>query len=434
MESRVAAARVLHRFGFGPSGTDFQHAVAVGSGTAIADMFSAINTVNARVDAAKTPPPQLEYINYATAVSRAAAETQRRAQERELKLWWLDRMTTSRQPLLERMTWFWHGHWATSQIKVRDARLMLAQNQTLRTHALGNFTAQAEQMLQDPAMLIWLDSKGNKKGRPNENLGREFLELFTLGEGHYTETDVREASRALTGWQLDIVNGSAFRNNSNFDSGVKTILGTTAGFDVASLATFITQQPQCANFISARLWRHFGSDTPLTDVALAPYRVTFGATQDIAELVRNMLNAIAVTDEALPHAKSPVDWLVSSMRALGTRPLALSDKVQTGILSDITAMGQLPFFPPNVSGWPSGRAWFTATSTQARMQCTQRLVTEAPKWIAKATPKQRPTLLADHLGVPAWTAPTQQALVDPLVSAKDAVIIALNSPDYLVGA
>ncbi len=433
MDSRIAAARVLHRFGFGPAGTEYAAAIDAGSGTSIASMLASVNAVNARVDAAKTPLPQLDYINYSTAVSRAAAENERRAQERQLKLWWLDRMATTRQPILERMTWFWHGHWATSQIKVRDARMMLTQNEFLRSTALGDFTAQAQGMLRDPAMLIWLDSKGNKKGRPNENLGREFLELFTLGEGNYTETDVREASRALTGWQLDMVSGTSFRNDAAFDNGSKTVLGRTAAFDVDALAAHITAQPQCANFISARVWRHFGTDAPLTAQQLAPYRVTFGATRDIRALVLNMLNAIATTEASLPHAKSPVEWLISTMRALGVRPSTLTEKVQTGVLSDLTAMGQLPFFPPNVSGWPSGRAWFTATSTQARMACTQRLVTQAPKWLATTTARQRPNVLADRLGVPAWSAATLQTLQDPAMSSKEALIIALNSPDYLVG-
>lgn len=430
---RVAASRLLHRFGFGPSGDDFVTAAA-SIDAAVAQVIASTSEANAALDQVRTPMPILEYISLASAGTRAAMEEQRREQERTIKLWWLERMVTTEQPLLERLTWFWHGHWATSQIKVRDARLMLQQNQTLRANALGDFAVMSRLMLRDPAMLIWLDGKGNKKGRPNENLAREFFELFTLGVGNYSEHDVREAARALTGWQLDLPAGTAARNDKQFDDGTKSVLGYTANFDVDSLAELVITQPQCATFLATRLWRHVGSVEPISAEQLQLARAAFGSGHNLAAAVYALVNLVASSEQPLVWAKSPVDWAVSTMRALDIHPTELSPGTQSGLLSDLNAMGQMPFFPPNVSGWPAGTAWLSAASAQARIRCAQRLVTAAPRWLSRATPRQRPALLADRLGVPAWSAPTQRVLADASNSAKDTLIAALNSPDYLVGA
>ena len=430
---RVAASRLLHRFGFGPAGDDFVTATA-SVDAAVAQIIAGTSDANAALDQARTPMPVLDYISLATAGTRAAMEEQRREQERTIKLWWLDRMVTTEQPLLERLTWFWHGHWATSQIKVRDARLMLQQNQTLRANALGDFGAMSRLMLRDPAVLIWLDGKGNKKGRPNENLAREFLELFTLGVGNYSEHDVRESARALTGWQLDLPSGTATRNDKQFDEGTKSVLGYTGSFDVDSLAELVITQPQCATFIANRLWRHLGSVDPITPEQLQVVRTAFGSGHNLAAAVFAMVNLVAVTEQPLMWVKSPVDWAVSTLRVIGVRPGDLAPGTQSGLLNDLNAMGQMPFFPPNVSGWPAGSAWLSAASTQARIRCSQRLIVHAPGWLKRVPPRQRPTVLADRLAVPEWSAPTQRVLADAANSAQDALVVALNSPDYLVGA
>lgn len=433
VDQRIAAARLLHRFGFGPSGTEYAAAATTTPELLIAQLLASSNDANAAADRALTPVPAFGYIDKTMAISRQAAEDERRAQERAAKLWWLDRMVTTQQPLLERLTWFWHGHWATSEIKVRDTRLMLLQNETLRALALGDFRLLSKQMLRDPAMLIWLDGRGSKAGRPNENLGREFLELFTLGEGNYSEHDVRESARALTGWQLDLPAGTATRNDRLFDAGIKTVLSVTAALDVDALAEVVVAQPQCAAFIATRLWRHVSPDVTLTPELLLAAAAAFGPARSTGALVSALANQLAVTEQPLPWAKSPVDWLVSTLRALELRPSELPQSTQTGVLNDLGAMGQIPFFPPNVSGWPAGSSWLSAASTQARVRCTQRIVTSAPRWLRQATPRQRPVVLADRLGVPAWSAPTQRVLSDAANSARDAVILALNSPDYLVG-
>lgn len=432
-DERLAVARLLHRLAFGPAGQQYERALALGAAATAGELMLAVNATSAASDSAATPPPALPYLTLAGAGSRAAYEQARRDQERALKLWWLDRMTTTAQPLLERATWHWHGHWATSELKVRDCRLMLQQNETLRSTALGDFREQARLMLQDPALLIWLDGKGNRKGQPNENLGREFLELFALGDGNYTETDVREASRALTGWNVDMPAGTAVLNPQRFDQDFKTILGTRAAYDAPTLAYHVASQPACATHVARRWWLRFVSSTPATDAQLMPLVSAFAAERNSGRLALAVSGLLQDTSIELPLAKSPVEWAVGVLRVLDLPPTALPRAVQNGLLTDITAMGQQPFFPPNVSGWPSGRAWFTTTSAQARLRCTQRLVTRAPRWLATSKRNTRAAVLADRLGVPAWGTPTAAALADGSISARDALVIALNSPDYLVG-
>lgn len=432
-DDRVAVARLLHRLGFGPAGTQFERALELGPAAVAGELMLAVSPASAAADAAVTPPPPLPYLTLAGAGSRAAYEQARRDQERVLRLWWLDRMATTEQPLLERTTWFWHGHWATSELKVRDSRLMLRQNETLRATALGDFKEQARLMLMDPALLIWLDGKGNRKGQPNENLGREFLELFSLGDGNYTETDVREASRALTGWTIDMAAGTSALQPNRFDNGFKEILGTRAAYDAATLAYHVASQPACARHIAGRWWRHCVSADAASPAHLQPLIDAFAPERNSGRLALAVAAVLQDTSIALPLAKSPVDWLVGAMRVLDMRPTSLSRTLQNGLLTDLSAMGQHPFFPPNVSGWPTGRAWFTTTAAQARLKSTQRLVTKAPRWLATARRGSRSRVLADRLGIPAWSPPTAAALADGAISAKDALIIALNSPDYLVG-
>ena len=195
-EQRLLTARVLHRWSFGPRPGQYANTLTTGAAAA-AQLILSTNPVNAELDVARTPVPVFERVNKFTATDRQAAILRRSEQQHQMTVWWLDRMVTTQQPLVERMVWFWHGHWATSINKVQDPRLMLKQNDTFRATALGDFIAQTKLLLRDPAMLVWLDGTGNRKGHPNENLGRELLELFTMGVGNYLELDVDRKSTRL---------------------------------------------------------------------------------------------------------------------------------------------------------------------------------------------------------------------------------------------
>ena len=227
-----AVRRLLQRVGLGPRRDELDAARAAGFDATLAGLVS---PPGRDPGVAATPPPALpSHEPPARKNDQEARKEQRRdaaAESRRLGVWWLDRMAAADEPFPERMAWFWHGHFATSAQKVRYPQLMFGQNETLRRLGRGDFRALAGAMIVDPAMLVWLDGGGNRVGKPNENLAREFMELFTLGVGNYTEDDVREAARALTGWRVDVRSGTARFDPDDHDAGAKSLLGTTAGYD-----------------------------------------------------------------------------------------------------------------------------------------------------------------------------------------------------------
>src|SRR5262249_50310978 len=176
-----------------------------------------------------------------------------------LTAWWLSRTLYSPHPFQEKMTLFWHNHFATSNAKVLSTRMMLTQYALLRKHALGSFADLLKGMSTDPAMLVWLDGKGSKKGNPNENYAREVMELFSLGVGNYSEADIRQAARAFTGW--DVRNSAAVFDKGQFDSGVKTVLGQKGNFKPDDVVKICLEQPSCPYFICGKLFKFLVSDT-----------------------------------------------------------------------------------------------------------------------------------------------------------------------------
>ena len=281
-----------------------------------------------------------------------AVETQR------LATWFAERMLTTRRPLEEKLTLFWHGHFATGNGKVRDTRMMLRQNEMLRANAAGSFRDLLVGILTDPAMLVYLDNGENRKGHPNENFGRELLELFTMGVGNYTEQDIREGSRAFTGWTNDVLQ---FRfDAATHDDGEKTFLGRTGAFDGEDIIDIILDTPVTAEFISAKLYRFFVREE-IDDAT----RMALGATfRDAGYQLRPLLRRLFLSRDFYSPAsyatlvKSPVHLVVSTYRKLGltTLPTIPDFGTLTGRL------GQRLFNPPNVAGWAGGRTWITPAS------------------------------------------------------------------------
>jgi Protein of unknown function (DUF1800) len=276
-------------------------------------------------------------------------ETQR------LGIWWATRMLTTNRPLEERLTLFWHGHFATGDVKVRDYRMMLQQNEMLRARAGGGFRDLLVGILKDPAMLVYLDNGENVKKHPNENFGRELLELFTMGVGNYGERDVREAARAFTGWTNDVL---AFKFDAEqHDAGDKTFLGRTGPFNGEDIIDAILRQPVTAEFVAAKLYRFFVRD----DIS-APVKATLGRTfRDSGYQMKPLLTQIFLSRDfyspksEATQIKSPVVLVISTYRKLGLRELPTVPDFgrMTG------GLGQILFDPPNVAGWAGGRTWIT---------------------------------------------------------------------------
>ena len=285
-----------------------------------------------------------------------AVETQR------LATWWGERMLTTERPLEEKMTLFWHGHFATGNTKVRDTRMVFQQNEMLRVHANGNFEDLLVGILTDPAMLVYLDNGENIKGHPNENFGRELLELFTLGVGNYTEQDIREGSRAFTGWTNDVLEFKFDDEQHDFDE--KTFLGRTGAFNGDDIIEIILEQPAAAEFVGAKLYHFF-----VREEIDASVGATLAATfRDAGYELKPLLTQIFLSRDFYSppsyatQIKSPVHLVVSTYRKLG-----LSELPTIPDFNRLTAgLGQTLFNPPNVAGWAGGRTWVTPATLLQR--------------------------------------------------------------------
>jgi uncharacterized protein (DUF1800 family) len=279
-----------------------------------------------------------------------------------LALWWANRMLATPRPLEEKLTLFWHGHFATGQTKVRDYRMMLRQNATLRSHASGPFRDLLLAVLKDPAMLVYLDNGENIKSRPNENFGRELLELFTMGTGHYTEADVRHAARAFTGWTNDVL---AFRfDAAQHDFDAKTFLGRSGPFDGDDIIEIILAQPATAEFMAAKIYRYFVRDD-ISDEVKRQLANTYRASGYRLEplLMRLFLSKDFYSPPAYAtQIKSPVQLVVSTYKKLELQSVPTIPDF--GRLT--SGLGQTLFDPPNVAGWAGGRTWITPASLLQR--------------------------------------------------------------------
>ncbi|MET0234192.1 MAG: DUF1800 domain-containing protein [Kibdelosporangium sp.] len=416
---RAATRRLFERLGLGPRPGELD------SGERAEALLSTTDDPSAAAPPALSDEPKPGKDKEA----RKRAAEQLRIDQRALTLWWLERMATTEAPLTERITWFWHGHFATSAQKVRSPRLMLAQNQTLRRLGLGDFAALANAMAVDPAMLIWLDGQKNTAKAANENLARELMELFTLGVGNYSEPDVRAAARALTGWKVDREAGTANFVPRQHDDDDKTVLGRTGPLDTPGLIDVLVNHTSSPRFIARRLWTRLVSSAPPSDDTLSRLVAAYGSGRDIRGLVRAISTEPAFRDEASTIVKQPVEWLAGAMRALRIRPLALSEGDQNKLLAGLRGMGQTPFQPPSVGGWPSGGAWLTTAAGLARLQMSRTLAARADLAGLSGDPVAAVGAL---LGVEAWTERTRGALKPLSGKPAQLVAVALCAPEYVI--
>ncbi len=301
----------------------------------------------------------------------------------QLRAWWLTRMLYSPYPLQEKLTLFWHNHFATSNAKVQNARFMLGQYERLRKYALGNFATLLKEMSYDPAMLVWLDGRGSKKASPNENYAREVMELFALGVGNYTENDVREAARAFTGWE--IVGTEAVFSAGQHDTGEKTVLGQKGRWKPDDVVRICLEQRSCPTFLVGKLYRFLISDTvPASNELLAPLAAQFKASgYDFGGLVKTMLSSNLFFSEEVyrTKVKAPVDFALGIVRALEGRIGT------TALATALEQLGQNVFYPPVVKGWDGGTAWLNGQTLLYRQNLALALSsTEDPRFGARTDP------------------------------------------------
>ncbi|RKP52637.1 DUF1800 domain-containing protein [Trinickia fusca] len=375
-----AARFFLTRVGFAPDAAELAPYIGLTREAAVDKVLGEANTraVTPSPAWAAEPTPTRAEMRVWTPEERRAEGAVRGQRYEQLREWAVREMLTTRSPLTERMTLFWHNHFTSAQDKIAYPQLMAQQDALLRRQALGSFATMLHEVAKDPAMLLYLDGASNRKGKPNENFAREAMELFTLGEGHYSQRDVSEAARAYTGWGLDPDTQQFVFRHEQHDDGVKTVLGRSGPFDGDAVLDILLAEPQTATFVTTKLWREFVSETPDAAV-ISPIAVRFRASgYDIKTALRALLLTDAFWDERNRGVlvKSPVEFVVGTVRSLD-----VAYDSTTPFVGLTRNLGQNLFYPPNVKGWPGGSIWINSTTLLARDQFVEQLfrATEAAK-------------------------------------------------------
>ncbi|MFI5179782.1 MAG: DUF1800 domain-containing protein [Thermoanaerobaculia bacterium] len=352
MEPRLRLAHLLRRAGFGPS-----------PGEVEARLVDGYEETVRRLVEPGSEDPEL------TSLDRQIGTLLDLGNIEDVRTWWTFRMIHSRRPLIEKMAFFWHGHFATSVSKVGKPYLMYRQNQLFREKGLGRFGDLLRGVAQDPAMLVWLDGAGNRKAHPNENFAREVMELFTTGPGVYSETDVQEAARAFTGWHLR--DDAFFFNPSEHDGGPKRVLGLEGPLNGDEVLTLLADHPDTAERMTRKLFAFFSYDDPESE-AIEPLVAVWKKTKgDVREVLRALFLWPAFSSPRAFRAKvkSPAELVIGSIRALG------GTIAPRQVVSLMARMGQDLFNPPSVKGWDGGTAWISTSTLFERMNFAAQATT-----------------------------------------------------------
>ncbi len=381
-------------------------------------------------------PPTFDTAGYLAARdgdarSRQAAARLLKSERQALLLWWVRRMVAADHPVREKLTFLWHDHFATSLEKVKVSELLYRQRLTLYERGAGRFDDLVGAVARDPAMLIWLDGNDNTKDAPNENFARELLELFTLGHpGHdqtaaYSEHDVAEAARALTGWRIHRSTGMGVLDPGRHDQRSKEVLGRAGNLGLDDVVAAATTHPACAPHVVSRLWSRLARPASPTDPVVLELAAPFAEDLDVAALIRRMLLHPDFRAPATRTAlvRTPVDLVVGTHRALGVPP-------DGGTLAALLGLGQLPFLPPDVAGWPANEAWLSTAATRVRLDWALGLVARVDLERLDLG-DGGPTALARVLGVERWGAATT-AVLAAATDARQALALAVVAPEHLV--
>lgn len=391
-----------------------------------------------------------------TAAATSANQQNGRAQLQAAQGWWQERMRSSAWPLLERMTLFWHDHFATGLGQpYPDVAMMLNQNQTLRAHALGNFAGFVGSMTVDPAMLHWLDGVRSVKGKPNENYAREFLELFTMGVSpqQYSEGDIREAARAFTGWTVNGQRSAAF-DARRHDPGVKTVLGQRivdlGEQEHLAVRDAALAMPVTSRFVAWKLVQKLAYDPGKLDVMsdgdplVSRVAAKLREAWNIRAAVDVLLRSPEFRHRPAQIARQPVEQAVHACKALGVA----ADGAQVSQAMD--GMGQKMFEPPNVGGWPIDEEWLAPGTTLARYRLATWLEAEARRQAATIDLPVGPRILppvddvaqwAARFGLAGFAPNTERTLRDYLSATakapeaqrqKGVMTLVISSPDWTV--
>lgn len=349
------AAHLLNRTTFHVSPEDVQAAIALGKKEAVRRLIA-----GEPLRGNKTLLPPIEEV-------KADGKELKADNITDLQTYWLYRMTVSDTPLVEKMTLFWHDHFATSYRKVGEIQLMRKQNELFRSMALGIFQELVLEIGRDPAIMLWLDSNSNKKGKPNENYAREVMELFTLGIGNYTEEDVKEAARAFTGWRYDRTAAQVLFQKKQHDDGLKKVLGETGNFNERTVVDVLFRQEALAPYMARNLLEYFGTANP-PEAWVNQVAADFAAKETVGEVLQSLFlsDEFYKPEYRLTIVKSPAEYVAGIVKALEI-------PISKNFISAMRKMGQELYMPPDVNGWEGGADWLIASSLLARSQFAESI-------------------------------------------------------------
>lgn len=365
---------LLWRAGFGPMAEEFGQLTSASQKSYVDVLFKASSKSPAYIDVASNALKGLVMgVDEIAKQSKQLSDEEKkqfRQQSRQdiknLNLTWLDEMVSSRQQLREKLSLFWHGHFASRNLNILYQQQLL---DVIRQNALGNFGDLLTEVSKSAAMINFLNNNQNRKGHPNENFAREVMELFTLGRGNYTESDVKEAARSFTGWGANVAGEFVFRRPQH-DTGQKTVLGKTGNFTGDDVLDILLRQKQTARFITQKIYRYFVNDQPdevhITWLAERFYQSNYS----IQSLMKDIFSSEWFYEERNigSKIKSPVELIVGIRRML---PMEIENTDVQLLLQRL--LGQLLFYPPNVAGWPGGKNWIDSSSLMLRLRIPQMI-------------------------------------------------------------
>jgi len=347
------------RAGFGMSFEDLKEQANTSVAHAVKYLFNSPTTD----DAINVIQQNTDYADLikGDATARKMFFQQQKQQEKDLNLAWINKMSTTNTPLVEKMTLFWHNHFACRTLNAQFAQQL---NNIQRTNALGNFRTLLFQVAETPAMLQFLNNQQNQKGHPNENFARELMELFTIGRGNYTETDIKESARSFTGYGFNR-NGEFVIRKFFHDDGIKTFMGKTGNFNGEDIMNMLLEKKETAHFISNKLYKYLVNETPDSGHVNAMADVFYKANYEIKPLLEYVFTADWFYDDKNTGnlIKSPIELIVGL-----NRQFYISYQRPEVLLQFQRVLGQVLFYPPNVAGWPGGKKWIDSSSLMYRLK------------------------------------------------------------------
>lgn len=441
MDAASADMSLLYRrAGFGATPAELASAVAAGFEATLDSWLAGLGQPDPVASAIAPPPLVAVPTSVAGLAAGSPARRQLLAQARrelpQLVSWWVARMVAAANPLTEKLPLLLHNQFPTAVSKVQFPSLMLAQNELFRSMGAGPFDVLTQAVAKDPAMLIWLDAGSDNKGHPNENFARELMERFTMGIGTYTQADVTAAAACFTGWRFDLATGAFAFEPRDHDPTPHTFLGVSGVHSGEQVIDIATHTPASARWVVSRFWGFVAFPVVPSDPVVSELAGGYAQDLSVAGLLRSIFLHPQFRSDASRTGlvKQPVEWVAGTLRALGVPPAAVAAG-DPPVYPVLAALGQVPFDPPSVGGWPQNDGWLSSASALARWRWADALVrhpTADLSAVADAAPAARPDAAASMLSVAGWSPATASALARVADDPRNLVALALVSPEYVV--